>query len=133
MIPRMPLRISALAVRAIVLAPALLRLTHTLEAFSNPAAWLRPMKTFWYFPAINGVFSLLCLLPYPTVLFTKPLVRVVLLSLQVTILALLLRFEFLPFHYAAPDLQQYPEYAQEFQKAAQHKTGTGFQSEREIE
>lgn len=116
--------------RVVIFGPALMALFSATKVLDQPTTWFTPMSRFWYLPVFSGLFALLCILPYPDALFrraAKPLfLGVILLAC-----AFKLRHEFLPFHYAAPELASNPTYVAEFEAAKKEPNGLGFSSQRE--
>jgi hypothetical protein len=115
--------------RVVVFAPALMGLFSAIESLYRPGSWFAPMSRFWYLPLFTGLFALLCIIPYPGALFRK-VTKPVVLSVVLLVCAFKLRHEFLPFHYAAPELASYPAYVAEFEAAKKEPNGLGFSSQR---
>ncbi|MCO5053101.1 MAG: hypothetical protein M9920_12450 [Verrucomicrobiae bacterium] len=115
--------------RVVVLSPALMILGAAIESVYRPSLWITPMSRFWYLPLFSGLFALLCILPYPDILF-KRAVKPLVLGVILLVCAFKLRHEFLPFHYAAPELANHPAYVAEFEAAKKEPNGLGFSSER---
>jgi len=101
-----------------------------VESVYRPGLWFEPMSRFWYLPLFSGLFALLCLLPYFGTLFRKA-VKPVFLSVVLLTCAFRLRHEFLPFHYASPELASHPAYLREFEEAKKQPNGLGFSSQRD--
>ena len=113
-----------------MLAPSLMGLFSAIASVYRPSSWFTPMSRFWYLPLLGGLFALLCILPYPGVLFKK-MVKPFFLSVILLVCVFKLRHEFLPFHYAAPELANHPAYVAEFETAKKEPNGLGFSSQRE--
>ncbi len=122
-------KLAGAALRLVVVAPALMGLFGAVESVYRPGSWFTPMSRFWYLPLFSGLFALLCLLPYFDTLFRKA-VKPVFLSVILLACAFKLRHEFLPFHYAAPELATHPAYLREFEEAKKQPNGLGFSSQR---
>jgi hypothetical protein len=122
-------KLAGAALRLVFVAPALMGLFSAVESFYRMGSWFTPMSRFWYLPLLNGLFAILCLLPYFDTLFRKA-VKPVFLSVILLTCAFKLRHEFLPFHYAAPELASHPAYLREFEEAKKLPNGLGFSSQR---
>lgn len=117
------------ALRVVVLPPALIGSFSAIESLYRPSSWFTPMSRFWYFPLFTGLFALLCIIPYPSALLRRA-TKAVVLSVILLVCAFKLRHEFLPFHYAAPELASHPAYVAEFEAAKKEPNGLGFSSQR---
>lgn len=113
-----------------MLAPALTGFFSAIESLYRPSSWFTPMSRFWYLPLFSGLFALLCILPYPSALFRRA-IKPLVLGVVVLVCAFKLRQEFLPFHYAAPELASHSAYLAEFEAAKKEANGLGFSSQRE--
>ena len=116
-------------IRVAVFAPALMGLGSAVESFDRPSSWFTPMSRFWYLPLYSGLFALLCVVPYFATLLRKS-VKPFFLAVILLTCAFKLRYEFLAFHYAAPELASHPAYLREFEEAKKEPIGSGFSSQR---
>lgn len=123
-------KLAGAALRIAVVAPSLMGLFGAVESVYRPSSWFTPMSRFWYLPLFSGLFALLCILPYPGALFKKS-IKPLFLSVVLFPCGFKLRHQFLPFHYAAPELANYPAFVAEFEAAKRAPNGLGFSSQRE--
>ncbi len=118
----------AVTLRLIALGPAVMELCGAIESTYRPNSWWTPSIRFWYFPLISGLFGFLCIVPYPRALF-KRTAKPFFLGFILVVFAFRLRYQFFPFHYAAPELANHPGYQADFEAAKRQPNGLGFSSE----
>jgi hypothetical protein len=119
----------ALAVRLIVLGPAVYRLLSGLDAAIYSDAEILPFSRFWHVALANITFGLLCISPYPDSVL-KNYRKYGLLAVQVLTFAILMRYEFLPVHFTDVGLKDLPAHQQEYEEALAKPSGRGFFSSR---
>jgi hypothetical protein len=120
-------KVLGIGLRVLAFAPAVMRIGASLDAFYVPTAWLSPLSKFWYFPVFNGIFAVLCIMPYPDLLFRRRW-KFAFLTLVVLVCGFMLRHEFLPFHYATPKVMNNPELRQDFEQSMDQPLGRGYKS-----
>jgi hypothetical protein len=118
-------RLGIILIRILIFFPAFISLECLDDILSRLGlAWRQP-SFFWYLYGVQGIWGILCLMPYPDFLFRKK-VKVFFLLLILICIANLLWRAWLPSYYASSQLKNYPEYVKSFNEAKQYPKNDGY-------
>jgi hypothetical protein len=88
------------------------------------------ISNFWYLYAIQGIWGILCLMPYPDFLFRKKIKKFFLLLIFICVANVLWRI-WVPSYYTSSQLKNYPEAVKNFDEAKQKPRSFGYSFEEE--
>ena len=119
-------RLGTILVRVLILFPGFLAAGYFLDGILGHQgfAWKQP-SFFWYLCGIQGIWGILCLIPYPDFLFRKKIKIIFLLLVSFCVAHQLWR-TWLPSYYASPELKNYPQYVKDFETAKHHNKNDDF-------
>ncbi len=124
--------IMSVVIRIIAFFPVLYLLASGFDAFRSESPWVKPLHQFWYLPATNLLFGMLCLIPYLRVFFRRKSSRWFFLAVIVITSLAFARFHLFPFEYISPEAKNDPQHRTDFMSASLQPNGSGFRSSREI-
>jgi len=86
---------------------------------------VKPFGFFWQLYGVQGLFGVLCLAPYPDILFRKKICAFFLILIIICV-GSQLRRQWFPVYYDSPQLVNYPQYMKDFEEAKQHSENDGY-------
>jgi hypothetical protein len=114
-------RIVTILIRVLIFIPGF----YSAGALSDSGLMYRQPSFFWYLYGIQGVWGILCLMPYPNFLFSKKVKFFFLAVILICSVHEIWRF-WMPSSYSSSQLKNYPQYVKDFNEAKQYPTNNGF-------
>jgi hypothetical protein len=128
MLPRWLIKIVLIILRILSAYPAGLAINNFFDGFFHKMTDVEPLPVGLLFALVNGIFGVLCLMPYPRFLFHGK-VRFLFLVVILLTTIVWIRFSIFSYHYSSPQIEDYPEIKQEFEALKDRPNGDGFFSE----
>ena len=116
-------RIVTILIRVLIFIPGF----YSAGALLDSGLMYRQPSFFWYLYGIQGVWGILCLIPYPNFLFSKKVRFFFLAVILICGVHEILGF-WMPSSYSSSQLKNYPQYVKDFNAAKQHPKNDGFYS-----